>query len=152
MADGFSITFSDEWLDVERRLRLFGEQVSKDASIAALRATATLMRASAREKVSRSSEKHFLKVKGTYVEISPGNLKSKIRFRKIKKENTDPGTLRYQVYVMIKYAWYAKFLEFGRSNMAPQPFMRPAFEENVAKLTEVFKERVYKFISDGGFL
>jgi len=53
--------------------------------------------------------------------------------------------VRYVVFVKYKgegAAVYWRYVEFGTSNMAPQPFMRPAFENNVASSTVIFFEEV----------
>jgi HK97 gp10 family phage protein len=151
MSDGFSITFSDEWTTLHQRLATFGEKVAKQVTVGALRETAAIMKASAKEKVSQSNEEHYLKVKKVYVKIKPSNLKKEIRFRKLRERGLDDGELAYQVYVRIRSAWYAKFVEFGRSNMAPRPFMRPTFEQHAADLPIIFKSKIDALIKQGGF-
>jgi HK97 gp10 family phage protein len=64
----------------------------------------------------------------------------------------ESGEVGYRVYVAIRMAWYAKFVEFGRSGMAPIPFMRPAFEHNYLNIARIFKEMVDQAILEGGFV
>lgn len=151
MSDGVELVFSDEWLTLHQRLGTFGKKVAKLVTVKALKKTATVMRDSAKEKVSQSNEVHKLKVKGVYVEISPGNLKKEIRLRKLRQQGLDRSEIAYQVYVKIKLAWYAKFVEFGTSKMAAIPFMRPSFEENVSDLPFIFKTEIDALILQGGF-
>lgn len=149
MADGFEIDFDDNWTLLSQRLNTFSERVVKQITVAALKESASLMKREAILYAGRSNEVHRLKVNGVYVNISPGNLKGKIRFGRIK--NSPPGEVGYRVFVAIKFAWYAKFLEFGRSGMAAHPFMRPAFEHNVENVARIFKEMIDMAITDGGF-
>lgn len=44
---------------------------------------------------------------------------------------------------IIASAPYAKFLEFGTSNILPRPFMQPALERNRPKIKRIFKEGGY---------
>lgn len=151
MADGFSIEFNDNWTMLSQRLLTFGEKVSKQITVAALKESAGFMKHEAILYVSRSDRTHKLLVKGVYVELNPGNLKDHIRYGRIRQRHLEPGEVGYRVYVSIKMAWYAKFVEFGRSGMAPIPFMRPAFENNFDKLSRIFKEMVDQAILEGGF-
>ena len=153
MADGFEIQFDANWTELSQRLATFSDKVANQISYAALRETAIFMKQEAVLYAGRSEDTHRLKVKGEYVNINPGNLKKHISFRKIRKNSKllVHGEVGYQVYVRIKIAWYAKFVEFGRSNMAAKPFMRPAFENNVDKMIRIFKEMIDMGIRDGGF-
>lgn len=42
--------------------------------------------------------------------------------------------------------FYAFFLEFGRKNMEPRPFMRPAFDRAAPKVLDFFRNKVMKNI------
>ena len=52
----------------------------------------------------------------------------------------DKGEVVGQV---ITSAPYAKFLEFGTSNILPRPFMQPALERNRPKIRRIFKKGGY---------
>lgn len=149
MADGFAIDFDDKWTMLHQRLQTFGERVARQITTAALKESAVLMKHEVILYAGRSQEPHMLKVNNAYVEITPGNLKTKIRFGRVRR--SPPGEISYRVYVAAKMAWYAKFLEFGRSGMAPSPFMRPAFEHNYQNVARLFKEMIDTAIMDGGF-
>jgi len=148
MSDGFEIEYNEDWVLFHQRLATFGEKVAKQVTLAALKETAAVMKSEAILYANRSEEVHKLKVKGVYIEISPGNLKKHIRFRKMRKP--PEGELAYQVYIKPTIAWYAKFVEFGTSKMAASPFMRPAFEHNIDKMPRIFKEMVDMAILEGG--
>ena len=149
MADGFEITFDANWTELSQRLATFSDKVANKITADALRETVKFMKHEAILYASRSEQEHKLKVGGKYVEIQPGNLKKNIRFGRMRR--MPKGEIGYRVYVKIRIAWYAKFVEFGRSNMAASPFMRPAFENNVDKMLRIFKEMVDMNITDGGF-
>lgn len=149
--DGFSIEYDENWTMLSQRLATFGEKVAKQITVSALKESASFMKHEAILYAARSEEVHKLKVDGVYIEIQPGNLKDHIRFGRIRQRNLDAGEVGYRVYVAIKMAWYAKFVEFGRSGMAPIPFMRPAFEHNFQNVARIFKEMVDLAILEGGF-
>lgn len=151
MSDGFEIEFDDNWTLLSQRLATFGEKVAKQITVAALKESASYMKHEAILYASKSKDVHKLLVQGRYIEISPGNLKKHIRFARMRKNQLEPGEEGYRVYVAIKMAWYAKFVEFGRSGMAPIPFMRPAFEHNYLNVARLFKEMVDTLILEGGF-
>jgi HK97 gp10 family phage protein len=152
MSDGFSIEFDDNWTMLSQRLLTFGEKVSKQITLAALKESALYMKHEAIMYASKSDDVHKLLVKGQYIEISPGNLKKHIRAARMRKNMLESGEVGYRVYVAIRMAWYAKFVEFGRSGMAPIPFMRPAFEHNYLNIARIFKEMVDQAILEGGFV
>ena len=64
MADGVSITFSEDWLTLNQRLATFGEKVAKQGTTAALKESAAFMKIEAQLHASRSDDVHKLKVKG----------------------------------------------------------------------------------------
>ena len=151
MSDGFAIEFDDNWAMLSQRLQTFGEKITKQVTVSALKESALYMKREAIFYANRSEEIHKLKVDGTYIEISPGNLKNKIRAARLRQNKLDPGEVGFRVYVVIKMAWYAKFLEFGTSKMAPIPFMRPSFEHNYQNIARIFKEMIDLAIVEGGF-
>ena len=149
--DGFSIEYDENWTMLSQRLATFGEKVAKQVTVSALKESALFMKHEAILYAHRSEEIHKLLVNGSYIEIQPGNLKDHIRYGRIRQQYLEKGEVGYRVYVAIKIAWYAKFVEFGRSGMAPIPFMRPAFEHNFDKLARIFIEMVDQAILEGGF-
>ncbi|MBB4865463.1 HK97 gp10 family phage protein [Pseudomonas nitritireducens] len=42
--------------------------------------------------------------------------------------------------------WYWRFMEFGTEHQAARPFMRPAFEQNIEKVTETVAAELNKAI------
>jgi HK97 gp10 family phage protein len=151
MPDGFAIEFDENWTLLSQRLATFGDKVAKQITVSALRESASYMKKEAILYANKSEEAHKLLVKGVYIEITPGNLKKHIRFARIRKNRLESGEIGYRVYVAIKMAWYAKFVEFGTSKMAPIPFMRPAFEHNYKNVARIFKEMIDLAIMEGGF-
>ena len=147
MADIVEVIVSDDWVLMYQRLATFGNKVAKQVVNDALKETAKIMKTQAISNASRSTREHRLKVNGVYITISPGNLKKYIRFGRLK--NLPEGEIGYRVFVKITTAWYAKFVEFGRSNMSPKPFMRPSFEEHVDALPVLFKQYIARAITDG---
>lgn len=151
MSDGIAIEFDENWTMLSQRLKTFGDKITKQVTVSALKESAAYMKHEAILYASKSKEVHKLLVKGEYVEITPGNLKDKIRYGRIRQKYLDQGEVGYRVYVAIKFAWYAKFVEFGTSKMAPIPFMRPAFENNYQNVARIFKEMIDIAIMEGGF-
>lgn len=146
--DSIEVTFSEDWTLLHQRLTTFGEKVVKQVTLNALRDTAVIMKKQAVSNASRSSREHRLKVDNVYINISPGNLKKYIRYGKLK--NLPDSEIGYRVFVKLTTAWYAKFVEFGRSNMVANPFMRPSFEEHIDSLPVLFKEYIQMAIEEGG--
>ena len=151
MADGFAIEYDENWTMLSQRLATFGEKVAKQITVSALKESAAFMKQEAVRFVNDSDRDHKLLVKGEYIELHPTNLRKHIRYGRISPKYLEPGEVGYRVFVRIKIAWYAKFLEYGTSEMKAQPFMRPAFEHNMEKLARIFKEMVDLAILEGGF-
>ena len=150
MTETTSIVFSDNWNLYQRRLITFAEDVVNKVTKAALKESASYMKDQAVIKVHTSTHEHKLKVDGVYVPIQPGTLAKNIRYKVLRKNQLDFGTQGYKVYVSAKFAWYAMFVEYGTSKMAPEPFMSQAFEENFEILSRIFKEMIDMAIDDGG--
>lgn len=93
---------------------------------------------------------HNLKIDGVYERLEAGNLAKNIRIRRMKK--TEKGTKTAQVYVKLKRAWYAKFVEGrenGTSRQVASPFMRPAFEAKKEEAIEKFRTSIEEAIVSG---
>lgn len=149
--DGFSVKYDENWTLFSQRLAVLGENIAKRITVSALRESALFMKREAILYVSVSERSHKLLVDKNYIELYPTNMKKHIRYGRIRQKYLEDGEVGYRVYVAIKVAWYAKFLEFGRSNMAPKPFMRPTFEHNYQNVARLFIEMVDTAILDGGF-
>lgn len=74
-----------------------------------------------------------------------GRLAAAVSMARDKQPQFAGMDVRYVVFVKYKgagAALYWRYVEFGTSKMAPQPFMRPAFEINVANSTAIFIREV----------
>jgi len=151
MADGFAIEYDENWTMLSQRLATFGEKVAKQITVSALKESAAFMKQEAVRFVNDSDRDHKLLVKGEYIELHPTNLRKHIRYGRISPKYLEPGEVGYRVFVRIKIAWYAKFVEYGRSGMKASPFMRPAFEYEVQNVAKRFKEMIELAMLEGGF-
>jgi len=154
MAYGYSDSFSIKGLvEVQTKLAAFGEKVVNVVTQKALMDGAKIIQAEAilNAKNINNTKDHNLKISGVYERLKAGNLSKNIRIRRIK--NVEKGYKAAQVYVKLKRAWYAKFVEGqenGTSRQAPKPFMRPAFENKQEEALDVFKEAIEAAIVGGG--
>lgn len=170
MADGFEVVFDDNFKGLRQRLLTFGDKIAKDVTKAALKEAAFLMRDAARGYAHDSHKfladamqfqhkpfyvysdhEHWLGGKNStqYDLIEPGNLRAHIKAGVINKRFLNTGELGYRVYASSKVSWYAKFVEFGTSNMAAKPFMRPAYEAHYQDVAFIFKFHIQNAV-DGG--
>ena len=70
--------------------------------------------------------------------IQPGTLRKSISVKEApRKSRTEP--IEYWIYVR-RATWYWKFIEFGTSSMAAQPFLRPAFDTLKTEAVEAIRE------------
>lgn len=170
MSDGFEVVFDDNFMQLRQRLLTFGDKITTVVTKAALKEGAFLMRDSARGYVHDShkfladamlfehkpfyvydAQQHWLGGKNStqYTLIKAGNLRRHIRAGVMKKRFLLEGELGYRVFASSKVSWYAKFVEFGTSNMAAKPFMRPAYEANYQDISFIFKRHIQHAV-DGG--
>lgn len=153
MSYGVSESLTIEGLaELQRKLTGFGEKVVNVITQKALMEGAKIIQEEAKLRVPVwPNGEHNLKVGGVYIKIQPGNLKRNIRIRSVKK--TEKGTKAAQVYVKLKQAWYAKFVEGqedGTSRQPAKPFMRPAFETKEQEAVQAFENRIKEAIVEGG--
>lgn len=156
-------------VEVQAKLTAFGEKVANQVTQKALNEGANLIKNEAKELVPEWEGRvykngkidltHLLKVKGAseggrvkegYKRLWAGNLKLEIRARNIRK--VQKGMKQSQVYVKLKEAWYAKFVEgteFGTSRQVAKPFMRPAFENKKEEAVSLFEKYINEEIVNG---
>lgn len=60
------------------------------------------------------------------------------------KENSVPGRIASYIVTWSREAFYGRFLEFGTSRMAAQPFLRPAFEAKRKEIAAAIDEVIQK--------
>ena len=87
-----------------------------------------------RRRAPQAIRKTALSIERSAKAIAPvetGTLRSSI--------GSDIGTLSATIGTDLRYAG---FVEFGTSRMAPQPYMRPAFDRNIGKLEQELGDAV----------
>ena len=47
-------------------------------------------------------------------------------------------------------AFYGRFVEYGTAKSAPQPFLRPAYDQNKERAVEAIKDRIEKRLKKVG--
>lgn len=137
--------------DLGRRLSIFSERITNEITKAAIKEGALVFKAKAIDNIDLNNhniKQHRLKVKGVYITINPGNLKKNIFIKKVK--GMPKGTVRMEVFLRKRTAWYGTFVERGTSKMAATPFMASAFESKREEVVQVFKERIRRAIREGG--
>lgn len=170
MADGFEVIYDENFKSLHQRLLLLGDKIAKDVTKAALKEAAFSMRDAARVFAPDSHQflvkamgsewkpwyvysdhQHLLGGNGNpYIPIEAGNLRKHIKAGVISQKYLANGELGYRVYASSKVSWYAKFIEWGRSGMAANPFMRPAYETYYQAVPYIFKQHIQNAI-DGGW-
>ncbi len=133
--------------ELGKRLLAFPDKLAANILKGAIRAGAVVIQKEARQLAPASAEAHYLGKGSKRVLIQPGELKAKgIRVRLAPRKKRDVP-IEYWVYVS-RRNWYWKFLEFGTSKMAAQPFMRPGYEnrklEAVERIREYLAARIEK--------
>jgi HK97 gp10 family phage protein len=96
-------------------------------------AGAKVIRDSARQKAPEAEAPHTLTVKGDTVIVQPGNLRENIVSKRVTKtELASEHIVTVRGKKRNSYAArYGRLQEFGTVNHPPQPFLRPAFDENI---------------------
>lgn len=150
--------------DLERALLELGEKTAKRVGRAALRKTAKpiLDHAKAKVPVHQGRLKKALRIKvdqefsggkrqaamKATIDVSGAGAKD-YRKRKTQRRSTVKGKLqdaRYDYQIGSRPDVYGKFVEFGTVDMAPQPFLRPAWD---AEGGETAIRRMGKEIGEG---
>ena len=134
--------------ELDEKLKLLGNDLGLKALNAALMAAAKPIMDAVKANAPIASAPYYRYWKGkkgsgqTRKLIQPGKLRASVKRKRIK--NVEDAA----VSIGIKNkAFYWHFIEHGTSRMAARPFMRPAFDANVEKCTEIFAERLRKQIS-----
>lgn len=120
-------------------MQALGADVAKRIATSMTSAAAGLVRKDAIARAPEHDEPHV--VDG--VEVQPGNLKRNIVRKKVGKGKTSL-TSEHIVTVRGKRedgyaARYGRLQEFGTVHHAPQPFLRPAFDNNRMRAVEEMK-------------
>ncbi len=66
----------------------------------------------------------------------PGTLKKSIRYQMVKKG------AKVQVIAGNRYAFYARFVEFGTAKMVARPFLRPSLESSSEDIVTAFSDKM----------
>lgn len=64
-------------------------------------------------------------------------------------EESVAGRLATYIVTFNKKAWYARLLEFGTSNMAARPFIRPSFDAKKDEAGAAVMEQVQEAVQNG---
>lgn len=99
------------------------------------------------------------------VPVDTGLLKKSIGVSKAKKSDTEQNHVKFYVVPKSKilfskkvtladgsigklkskiYAYYAHMVEFGTKNMAPRPYLRPAYQNSAKKAVQAFQDYALK--------
>lgn len=74
--------------------------------------------------------------------IQPGNLRKNITRLRVRDADPDhPSAAQVGIRVR-RDGFYGRFFEFGASNVAAQPFMRPAFDSKKEEALVIIKEKL----------
>lgn len=167
--DGFEVIYNTNLTSFRERLLHLGKEITTTVTKAALKDAAFSMRDAARVFAPDSHQfladamkfehkpfyvynehEHWLGGKNSnqYSLIETGNLRKHIKAGVILKRYLNEGELGYRVYASSKVSWYAKFVEFGRSNMEANPFMRRAYESHYLEVPYIFKVHIQRAIEE----
>lgn len=72
---------------------------------------------------------------------TPGTLRKAVYQAYADKESGE-GKAKYRISWNKQHAFYGKFVEFGTSNMAAKPFLRPGYHAARARAVKAVKERM----------
>lgn len=138
MAD--SLTHSMQGMDaILAKLKALEQVPRQKATQFALRKAANLVRDNAKARAERLDDPE-----------TDSNIAANVVTRLDTRHKRNTGELKFSVGVRggakhgKTYHW--RFLEFGTSKMAAQPFMRPAMDESIAPATDEFVKHFDKAI------
>lgn len=77
-----------------------------------------------------------------------GNLEDGIMVTYVPEESLSGVTATYMV-TFNKNAWYARLIEYGKSDQAAKPFIRPAYEAKKAQAAAAAQEKLQE-VANGG--
>lgn len=134
-----SVVRVDGLRELGEAMRSLGREVATKVATSMTSAAAGVVRKDAIARAPEHDEPHT--VDG--VEVQPGNLKRNIVRKKVAKSKT-PLTSVHIVTVRGKRkdgyaARYGRLQEFGTVHHAPQPFLRPAFDNNRMRAVDEMK-------------
>ncbi|MBD3838834.1 MAG: HK97 gp10 family phage protein [Epsilonproteobacteria bacterium] len=121
---------NNDFLSIKMALSSLSDRIQKNVMMGATRASARVVQKEAKR----------------IVRVKTGNLKLSVLIQKEKIRQD--GVVRYTVRTGRKKhdGYYGRFLEFGTVNMAPKPFLRPAYEAKKDELIDAFREYASKRI------
>jgi len=133
--------------ELAERMRTLNAKVAQSSSKKAVAAAASVVKKAAIDKAPDSDEPH--KVADTTVQ--PGNLKKNIVMKKVKSNLTAEYVVTVRGQRKYGYAArYGRLVEFGTVKMGPEPFLRPAFQENIRKAIDAMAAKLTKEIIKAG--
>lgn len=112
-------------------------KAAEEAARPAAQAGAEVFYQEVKQRVPVSAKPHK-SGKKTY---DPGTLRKAIYQAFADKESGD-GKAMYRISWNKTHAFYGRFVEFGTSKMAAQPFLRPAYDAARAKAVKAVQERM----------
>ncbi|MDR6216173.1 HK97-gp10 family putative phage morphogenesis protein [Paracidovorax wautersii] len=119
------------------------KDAAKKAARPAAQAGAQVFYDEVRQRAPVSDKPHS--TKGKKQTFQPGNLRDRI-YQAYMREQSGDGSARYRISWNRKDAFYARFVEFGTSRMAAQPFLRPGYDAvrdaAVLAAKETMRERI----------
>jgi len=139
---------TDEFKAVQDALKKLPAQLQQKVVVGATRASASVIAKEAKENVPERT----------------GLLKKSISVRMVPKRKSESGHVQFYVVPLTKMRFtanvtvggqkgklkatrtvhYAHMVEFGTSNMPPQPYMRPAYENSADKSVKAFQQYALK--------
>lgn len=131
--------------DLGKRLQTLSDDMQGKVARAATAAGAVLVKNAAIRKAPEDTGNLKRNVIAKRIPKSQTNLTSEhiVTVRKGKKTAK-------QKAAGLRDAYYASWVEFGTVKMAPQPYLRPAFDENKEKAVQAIKDRLEARIKKAG--
>lgn len=121
------------------------KDAAEQATRPAAQAGAQVFYDEVRSRVPISDKEHS--TKGKKQTFRPGNLRDSI-YQAYADEDSDDKRSAYRVSWNKKKAFYGRFVEFGTSRTAAQPFLRPGFDaardKAVSAVKTVMAEQINK--------
>lgn len=135
--------------EFESNIDQLNKKVAKDIIEGALKAGAVIVRVDAQARAPMGTKSHKFKEKGKIIVAKPGNLKRKLKERKLTGKRATIGQIQF-IIPLDNRAFYGKFQEWGWRTkngkyIMPQRFLQPAYE---SKKDEALAE-VSKLLGDG---
>jgi len=136
-----NISFEVQGLkELEQALLEIGSSASGKALFASLMAAGLPIQKEAKKLAPKATKPYYRHKKTKKALVQPGGLRKSIGRKRIK----DSG-LGSSATVGISWrgsGFYGRFIEFGTSKNAAQPFLRPAFDANKEEALTIFKQKL----------